>query len=379
LFKLDDLAFEYSLYTIVDNAIGSQFLEPQFENYGGFYVAYAYHDTGFFTSEVRNDLTELEHSYYAIKTLESLSAYLNLGKVKDVGIDANALYTYLNRKTITTPDFVYFSDNNYDTIENKIQKMYYVAYILKALEMYNLNDQKIKNFIEQNLDYSNVKNIYYSWKLSELLNLGVSFDLARSHDLISNIYDQNLNEFYLTTNREKISQEAFLWIQEMALLDIGKLKCTYIDHVRPGTKNNVTVELINMVLNYFGPTRTVKYESEKLGITILKQDVGKNTYSAEILIPSNLYQSIEGQIVVYDGITKICEKQIIFYIDSPSTNLPSSTSEENSVDAKDSKKNNDKKIGNAIPLAIMLMAFPAAVITLSYKLKRDSLIESNKN
>ena len=380
LFKLDDFALKYNLNDLVASILNSQFLDSEYENYGAFLPTLLYQGPAY-NSETRNGEIEFKYSYYAIKALELLSGYLGLGKVKDLGININALFTYLNRRIITTPDFIYFCDNDYDTIENKIQKTYYMAYILNTLEIYSLDDQKIKNFVEQNLDYSNVKNMYYSWKVSELLNLDISFDLRRSHDLVSNVYDQSLNEFYLTTNREKISQEALLWIQEMAKLDKIKINCTYEELVNPGSKNNISVSLSNIILNYFGPTLTVKYESEKIGTIVLKKDTGKNSYSCEILVSNNLYQSIEGRIVVYDGITKIGEKSVIFYINEilPSPTPSSSASEEESIDAEDSTNHNDEKIDNAIPLVIALLAFPATVITISYKMKRDSFIESDKN
>jgi hypothetical protein len=87
-----------------------------------------------------------------------------------------------------------------------------MIWILKALNLFNKDLQKIKNFIESNVDYANIKNIYYSFKISEILDLRLIFDAEAVQELVQAIYSEQTREFYITSDHQEISHEIFLWI-----------------------------------------------------------------------------------------------------------------------------------------------------------------------
>ena len=67
LFKLDDFALTWNLMPFINNIVDSQFLDPEFENYGAFLPQSLLAKLG---SDYKNSRIYLEYSYYAIKALE---------------------------------------------------------------------------------------------------------------------------------------------------------------------------------------------------------------------------------------------------------------------------------------------------------------------
>ncbi len=179
--------------------------------------------------------------------------------------------------------------------------------------MYNQDNQKIKNYVLQNLNYSNIKNIYYSYKISEILDLDILFDVDLTHNLVQAIYSEDLHEFYLTTDRKVIEQQAFLWICEMARNDKVRIDSQYTDDVMIGDYNTITASLCNIILADFGPYTTVKYESPQLG-TIVLDPLPDNTFEKDVYITVNQdnYPQIDGFISVYEGIILIEQIPVLF-------------------------------------------------------------------
>jgi len=83
------------------------------------------------------------------------------------------------------------------------------------MDRYDLDNDKIKNFIISNLDYTNIKNIYYAFKLSNILDLEVPFNLIDGVNLVEQIFSEIDKEYYLTKTKNNIEQEIVLWISEM--------------------------------------------------------------------------------------------------------------------------------------------------------------------
>ncbi|MFW9947124.1 MAG: hypothetical protein ACFFDX_09880 [Candidatus Odinarchaeota archaeon] len=211
--KLDDFALNHDLSNILERIIGSQFLNQSYSNYGGFLPTYSFNR--FSTMEYKNDRIEFENAYYAICALKLLNDYLQLGNFSDIGINVNALESYILNHKIETPSEIYFFPPNIDNAEQIIEHTYYAVYMLTELNRYTLDSSKIKNFIEMNLNYTNLKNVYFSYLISNILDLKIYFQVNFVQNLISDIYDANLHEFYESVEREEVYHKILHWVSYM--------------------------------------------------------------------------------------------------------------------------------------------------------------------
>ena len=211
IFKLNDLAAFCDLNSVLQEVIDSQFLDPDYqENYGAFS-----HDIMFSSSEWKNKLIYLKYTFYAIKVMELITDYLGLGPITDLAFNKTALANYVVGHVVETPSELYFDLKYSDRVEDRLENLYYAIYALKATDQFDLDPAKIENFVLSHLNYSNVKNLYYSYKISQILGLEIAFDVEQSHALIQSIYSDTYYEFFESTDRKRIEQEALLWICEM--------------------------------------------------------------------------------------------------------------------------------------------------------------------
>ncbi len=306
IFKLNDFTSIIDLNRVLQEVINSQFLDPSYtDNFGAFLV-----QNILSSSEWKNDLVYLKYSYYAIQTMETISQYLGLGDITgqyfaDLGFDKSALGTYITRNTVETPIEVYFDAKYSDSVELTLENLYYTIYILNAIDQFSLDINKINNFVVNHLNYSNVENLYYSYKISEYLDLNVNFDVEQTHLLVQNIYSDIYNEFYMTVERKELDHDVFLWLCEIAKTDDVRLSSSYSDTVGLGSNNLFTVDLVNLILSDFGQYTTVKIESAQLGNIVLDQ-LGNYTYQKEVYVPIDTinYPIVEGELCVYDGAIK---------------------------------------------------------------------------
>ena len=310
LFKLDDFADVYDLMNLVNDIAETQFLNTSYyDNFGSFssFVKYSKGD-----SQMINNKIYCDYTYYAIKCLELLGNYLGLN-FANIGIDIAAVYTYIDRNLIETPTMLYFNPKYASDIETILKTTYYMAYVLEALNLYNKNSQKIENYIEVNLNYSNIKNIYYSYKLSELLNLEIEFNFHSIQALIQEIFSEQFNEFYLTPDKEIMDQEIFSWICDMARTSEIGIEARYADTCPLGGANHMEVSLYNLILRDFGTYITFKFESDQLGSYIFSK-LANSSYIQDIPIPvsSNSYPTIEGYLRAYEGTQIKAEHYISF-------------------------------------------------------------------
>ncbi|MGV9141836.1 MAG: prenyltransferase/squalene oxidase repeat-containing protein, partial [Promethearchaeota archaeon] len=253
LYKLDDFEIHYNLSKIIEEVINSQFLEETYSNFGGF-------KPNSLTSDPNkaNKKVFLKYSYYAIKVLEFLSDYLELGNAASLGFDVDALYVYIFNNIVETPQELYYEADYFSDTLVRLENTYYMAYILDAIDHYNLDTSKIENFVNNNLNYENIKNIYYTHKLKQLLDLNIQFNISKTQGLVRKIYDPNLHECFLDSNHTEISQELLLWLTEMSLEADMEF---YYQHTKPaklGYDFTLNVSLSNLILNSFGPYHSVK-------------------------------------------------------------------------------------------------------------------------
>ena len=314
IFKLNDFAGIYNLDKVLQAVIDSQFLDPLYtQNFGAFSISNVS-----YSSERKNDYIYLKYSYYSTRAMEIIADFLSLGSItslyfSDLGFDRTALATYIVRNIIETSTELYFEADYSKSVESDLENLYFSIYILEALDQFNLDANKIENFVINNLNYSNVKNVYYCYKIADILGLSIAFDVDQAHSLIHSIYSDTYHEFYLTTERAILEQEAFLWVCEMAKNDQVRINAKYSQSTTLGSSNTFTVDLDNIILSNFGQYTTVKLESVQLGTFVFDQTMN-NTHEKEIHIPvdPNNYPTIIGELSVYDGSTKIAQLPISF-------------------------------------------------------------------
>ena len=128
-----------------------------------------------------------------------------------------ALLAYIERNIIEGNESLYFNPRYTNKAETLLENTYYMIYILNALNSFSKNISKIKNFAILNLDYTNIKNIYYSYQISKILELDIHFNTAMIQQLIQPLYSEPFHEFYLTSELKTIDQEVFLWVCELTL------------------------------------------------------------------------------------------------------------------------------------------------------------------
>jgi hypothetical protein len=309
IFKLNDFASSHDLNSVLQDVIDSQFLDSGYQgNFGAFLF-----DNGNQPSEWKNRLIYLQYSFYAIKVMEFIADYLGLGPITFLGFDKLALATYIIRNIVESPSELYFDVKYSNSAEIALENTYYAIYVLKAIDENYLDSTKIENFVLSHLNYSNIKNLYYSYKISEILNLQVVFDVEQSHSLIQTIYSSSHHEFFESTERKTLEQETFAWICEMAKTSYIKVNAQYSNSIQLGGNNLISVELCNLILSDFGQYTTIKLESEQLG-TILFDKMTKYTYQKEVHVPIDPqnYPLIEGELCVYDGSLKVQQFPISF-------------------------------------------------------------------
>ncbi len=300
--KLNDLANSYNLTYFIQGVLNTQFLDMNYpQNYGAFSHFY----TNFNPSK-KNALISVIYSFYAVKILEFLAEYLNLGAITSLEFDVDALATYITRHIDESTTELFFNEGYSTLPEDLLEDTFYGIYILKAINRYSLNSDKIRLFILNNINYSNIKSVYFSFKLAQLLDLNILFDIQQTHQLIQDIYSAELHEFYCTTANDLISQEAVFYISEMAKTDSVRILTNYPAEVPLGGSLNMSAELCNLVLKDFGPYTTVKIESDQLGTKIMEIQADYS-FKKQLTISAvaNNYPSVTGEIVVYDSNLKV--------------------------------------------------------------------------
>jgi len=324
--KLDEFCSTYNLMELVNDITECQFLEAEYENFGAFLPFFFYKSKNV---ETQNKNIFFEYSYYAIKALELLVDYLKLGSVMDLSFNKAALYGYI-RRNINETDFIIYFNANTD-LEKDLQNTYYMIYILKLLNLFDLNTHKIKHFILQNIDYENIMNIYYSYKISELLNLDINFNVDLTIKLVKNVYSNIGYEFYESTDRDIVNQEIFLWICEMARNIKINIKCLYEDYAYLGSVNTITTTFSNLIYEEYGEFTSVRFESDQFGTLHLEKQYN-DTYQVNFIVPEDpkYYPFIDGALRIYDHSEIIGE--IPIYIE---------TCLEQLVDYKVSENNNN--------------------------------------
>jgi hypothetical protein len=296
--KLDDFENNYNLTLLLQSILDSQFLENGYSNFGGFLPCSTY---GLGSLEYQNNMVYLKYSYYAIRILELLCDHLGFS-FEDLDLDFEALYTFISRNIIETATEQYFNPRIDGRFESLLENTYYAVYVLNSIELNTFKTHKIQNFILRKIDYANLKSVYFSYELSNLMGLDLEFDVKQTHPLIQEIYNHSIKELYQTLEKTYIDQRAIFWLCDMAVNDRVRINPQYLAIVGLGSNMVITVTLCNIVLEAFGPYTLLKFESIQLG-TYVFDSHPNNTFSKEIFIPiePENHPKINGNLVLYDG------------------------------------------------------------------------------
>jgi len=299
LYKLDDFAIEQDLSALLGEILNSQIKNPAHPNYGAFLPINFF---SLFSESFQVRYHHLKYSYYAIKSLELLANFLELGNLKDLPINWNSLYEFVSRGVIETDTMIYYLSSNSSTSMERIEDTYYMMYILDAIDLLNVNVQKLENFLHNGLQYDNLKSLYFGYKIAELLDLDFEFDFARTDALLDSLYNPDLNEFYLTPARKQICQEAFSCLVEMAKNDELKFDYYYESDILLGSVNTISTSFRNIIRTKFGDSVSVFFDSIALG-TIPLEKQPDDSYKVNLLIPesSHCYPEVSGDLRIYEG------------------------------------------------------------------------------
>jgi len=308
MYKLDDFGINHDLERLLDNIIDTQFLNTSYpEQNGAFLPCREFNPL---RANMQSKDIFLEYSFYAIKTMELLTEYLNIGDITFIDFDITQLFNFLMVNKVETSDSVYFQPRSTEEIDTILQNTYYILYMLKTLDLYTLDSEKIEYFIAHNIDYANIKNIYYCYKIIDLLNLNLELNGNTLQGLINDLFITSSYEFYMTTVHTTINQEIFLWICDMAKSDL-EIVAQYEEDIILGTSLAISASLSNLILSSFDYNLSFQFESAQLGVYAFEKE-SDNQFSLELYIPqrSTNYPVIEGKLVAYDNTQKLTEKFI---------------------------------------------------------------------
>ncbi len=310
MYKLDDYGLTHNLSRLLNHIINTQFLNEMYTDQNGGFLPMMEYDS--LRADLLNKHVFFEYTFYAIKTMELLTNHLHIGDITFLNFDSDEVVNYILRHTVESSDMLYFHPHHSNDIDIILQNTYYMIDILQTLDVYTLNAQKIENFITHNIDYTNIKNIYYCYKISELLDLNYRFNAELVQGLIQAIYDDSLHEIYMTTSRETVNQEIILWICDMATNDPLQIIVDYDEQVLLGTFLSISATLSNLVLSEFEYNLSFQFKCAQLGDFVMNKEAD-NQFSLRLLIPQRAtnYPTIEGKIIAYDTARQLAETTLI--------------------------------------------------------------------
>ncbi len=312
LYKLDDFENNYHLDEIVDSIVGSQILDSGSDYCGAFLPV---EHLNIYPIDTQEKFSFFDHAYYAIKTLEFLTTYLGIGGVNDTAVDLDALLFYVQENIVETTEVQYYQAVYVEegATERLLKHTYFLADLLLTIDDYTLDTQKIKSFVQQNIDYTNIENIYYCYRLDKLLSLGINFDLGLSQSLVDGIYNETTGQLFLTSDQTRSHPEIFYWLSYMAENSEFEYLLSYNDSIQLKGRNTFTVTGGNMVLENLDNSHDIEIESALLGTHPLSW-YSEGIYNCTVQVPldSDAYPSVHGQVNIYEGSTVIASVPFSF-------------------------------------------------------------------
>ena len=130
--------------------------------------------------------------------------------------------------------------------------------------------------------------------------MGINFNIELTSSLVDTLYSEELNEYYVNTDLRVISQNAFLWVTDIAMNDAFEIDCNYKKFLYLGGVNTISVSFSNMIFTKFDQYFTVHFESQQFGVLVLEEQYD-NTYQVNFMIPEDplYYPSVNGVLKIY--------------------------------------------------------------------------------
>ncbi|MFW9822599.1 MAG: hypothetical protein ACFFE4_06675 [Candidatus Thorarchaeota archaeon] len=350
MFKLDDFALTTPLLRLLENIVDTQFINTLYPDHHGAFLPIDEYDPNW--ADIQSKKIFLEYSFYAIRCFELISEKLGIGDLTFIDFNITALNNFILHHVVETSEIIYYLPSYSNDMDNIIQNTYYMIYILIALDLYSLPTSKIENLIVQYIDYKNIKNFYYCYKINEILDLGLEFKRDELQALIHSIYNYPLHEFYVDTTKTVIDQSIFLWICDIAKNDPLVIEANYDNPIILGTHLVITASLSNLVLSNFEYNLSFEFVSPQLGYyRMVKEDY--NLFSLDLYVPHRAvnYPSIEIKLVAYDTNNQLVERFII-------------------INTLFNQKYYNNEISAAVVLSALFLTIPGGFVLISGKKRK---------
>ncbi|MEJ2251610.1 MAG: hypothetical protein P8Y97_18385 [Candidatus Lokiarchaeota archaeon] len=207
--------------------------------------------------------------------MEIIENYYNISSLTNLDFNNRALFNYINNNIGESSQYLYFQPRFASSSEKILEYTYYMIDLLKQLNLFDLDNLKIKNFLLSQLDYTNIKNIYYSYKISELLNFNIEFNGENTYKLISEIFLPKVKEFLSIPSSNYIDQANFYCIVDLAKNSPLRIQTVYPNIVSLGNVLSLGTTFNNLIIKYFGPSVKVILEtpfSDNLDFELLNNE-----------------------------------------------------------------------------------------------------------
>lgn len=331
IFKLDDFASENNLTELMEHIVGCQFLEEGYDTEGGFIPNYGY---TLYAPSLQDKYVHVQYAYFATKCIEIIDSYIDDGDITDNGVDISAIGYFLNQRWQFESQYEYFLPDHSSNPSDILESTYFMVYVLKAFDIFDLNTNKIINYASSIVDYTNFRDLYNLWRLSRALNYSYDFDINAARTLIRDLFLEEEGEYLESHSALIPNTNALFWICDIAENDEVRIIYDVDNPITLGEYFAINATLCNLLLDDFGAYATVKFESTELGVIVLDKD--GDLYSENIFVPLNseYEDGIVAHLCVYMGAKKI--KEVEFLIDTVNPQgepePPNNSGDDNSTD-----------------------------------------------
>jgi hypothetical protein len=317
IMKLDDFHANKDLSVIAEYIDRCQIINDGDLGYGADKVG------GFSTySYGRNekedyDRVHFQNAYYALETLNVIIEEIG-GNYSHYGIDTDKLRNYVNYYRTETSNYIYvvpdYVEDMYEDPVITLAHTYYSVRMLSCLEEPITNVQKYANLVTELLDYDNIENVYYSWKLITALNItDFAFNLTKSHVLVQNSVRHGRTLDFEDAESGGPNHDILRHIIDMSLGEVQIKKISYDKEIMLGSSNTLNVTLGNLIYEKFPGTITVKFHNDDLGdITLNRDEQGRFIGDINVPLDAKYFPHVEGLITVYNYLQPVSSFPLSF-------------------------------------------------------------------
>ena len=308
IMKLDDFHANKDLSVIAEYIDRCQIMNDGDLGYGadkvGGFTTYSYRGS----DKDDYDRVHFQNAYYALETLNVIIDEIG-GNYTHYGIDVEKLVAYINLHQRETYKYMFllpsYVEDIYEDPVITLQHTYYMVKLLSNLGQNLGNGQKYLALIEELIDYSNIKNIYYCWNLLQTLytdptmqDLYYEFNVTRIRDSLSEFYDNERRSFRASLCSNNTDHEILGFIADLMLSSpTFTVSCPT---ALLGGEAEIMVNASNLLLNQLGHTYSFKLEYP---LTMLDLSREEGCFTGTILVPisEQYYPSFLANISLYNN------------------------------------------------------------------------------